>query len=102
MTQDQQDNLELKRLLTLLLEECTHRNFKTLSSKGEIHSTGICGILSDMRYEDIFTASERWVLQVHINFNRPGDTKDNHWWDSTIEGNQKRVEFLEMLISKLN
>ena len=90
-----------KRLLKMLLSECVKRDFTTLCQDGVIRYTGMCGIIDDMETEKIINNVERRILKVLLFNNRPYGVRDAHWYDSTPEGNNNRIKFLETQISKL-
>ncbi len=90
-----------KELLQLLLSECIQRDFKTMCSDGKMRYTGMCSIADDMTKEKIISKDEYWILKKIIGENRPNDANAAHWYNSTPEGNGKRIEFLENNINKL-
>lgn len=90
----------IKELLQTLLSECIKRDFKSLCSDGEMHHTGMCSIIDDIEKEGIISKNEHEILKPFLSANKPIDAKDAHWYDSTIEGNCKRIQFLENQINQ--
>lgn len=89
----------IKKLLQIFLEECIKRDFKTLCSDGKMRYTGMCSIAEDIQKEGMISKDEYWILKKIIGENRPEDANDAHWYESTPEGNGKRIKFLETQIN---
>jgi hypothetical protein len=100
-----QDNLQLQRLLKILLSNCEASNFMTSTLRNNLVPTGICVILSNLEKECKITLEEKWILKVHLKENRPTNLvkmSTVYWWELTTEGNQRRISFLQTLINKLD
>jgi len=81
-------------LLRTLLSECVKRDFKTLCGDGKMRYTGMCAILEDISKEGLISEQERKLTREFLAINRPDDANDTHWYESTEQGNLKRIEFL--------
>lgn len=92
----------MKKLLTILLIECIKRDFKTTTSTGEVMFTGMCAIVSDLEEEGIITFDELRILKSYIFLNKPADANDAHWYDSTPNGNFKRIEWMIKSVNNEN
>lgn len=91
----------IKQLLQILLSECIKRDFKTLCSDGSMYYTGMCAITEDIFQEGIISKEECSSIKQFLATNKPEDAADAHWYDSTPEGNGKRIQFLEKQINAL-